>query len=164
MSRSDVADYASIVLQQCISERITALKEDRVALPISEYREKKAAVVVLTQVKKNVLRDGFTGVSILPSLNKWIAALDLPNADPDVLSELVAYHAASPMDVLPADILGKLLHTTKIGNLLLDCATAWQQNEGHTIQVTRRLTQVDSLIAELFRGQPNFVDMADGAP
>ena len=41
MSRSDVADYASIVLQQCISERLTALKEDRVALPISEYRERK---------------------------------------------------------------------------------------------------------------------------
>ena len=164
MSRSDVADYASIVLQQCISERLTALKEDRVALPISEYREKKTAVLMLMQVKTNVIRDGFTGVSFVPGLNKWIAVLDLPNADPDVLSELVAYHAASPLDVLPADILSKLLHTTKLGNLLLDGATAWQQSEGHTIQVARRLTQAESLIAELLRGQPSIVDMADGLP
>ena len=112
---------------------------------------------------KNVTRDGFTGVSILPNLNKWIAVLDLPHADPDVLCELVADHAASPeREFPPTDILGQLLHTTKIGNRLLDCAAAWVKEEGRTIQVTRRLSQVDSLIEQLLKDQPNIVDMADG--
>ncbi len=52
MPRSDVKEYASIVLQQCISERLTALKEDQVGRPLAQYREKKAALLMLVQVKK----------------------------------------------------------------------------------------------------------------
>lgn len=159
--RDDVKEYASIVLQQCISERITALKEEQVGRPLAEYIDKKAAVDMLEQVKNNLVRDGFAGACILSRLNKWIAALDLPNADPDVLSELVADHAAAPDEFLPTDILGQLMHTTKIGTRLLDSAAAWLKDEGEQIHVKRRLTKVDSLMEQILLQQPTMVSMAD---
>jgi hypothetical protein len=165
MPRSDVKEYASIVLQQCISERLTALKEDQVGRPLAQYREKKVALLMLAQVKTNVTRDGFTGVDIVPNLNKWIAVLDLDHADPFVVCDLAADHAANPeRDFPPTDILGQLLHTTKLGIRLLDLAAAWVKDEGETMYVKQCISKVDSLIAQLLKDKPNIADIADGMP
>ena len=126
MPHKDVMGYASLVLQQCMSDRINELNEAHVGRPLCDYPEKKAALAMLEKVKKHCDVDGFAGADALPSIRSWITVLDLEHANPAWLAELVKDYANEPKDnISPTDILGQLLYTTKLGARLLDCAAAW---------------------------------------
>ena len=160
MPRADVLAYASMVLQQCMSERINGLNDAQVGLPLSEYPEKKAVLAMFEEIKSKCVVDGFAGVDGLPSMKQWTDVLDLQRADPDVLSQLVKDYVSPEDDFEPNDILAQLLYTTKLGNRLLDCAVHWQQDEGDTIEASRLVSKVDSMVEQLLRNKANIADMA----
>jgi len=155
MPHKDVMNYASIVLQQCRSDRINELNEAHVGRPFCDYLEKKAALAMLEQIKQYCEVVGFAAVDSLPSIRSWIMVLDLEHANPDWLSELVKDYANDPKDNLsPTDILGQLLYTTKLGARLLDCAVAWAKDEGEMIYVAGRIGQIEILIRQLLQDKP----------
>ena len=162
MPECDALDYASIVLQQCMSERINAISDDKSGLPPSACPEKKAALAMLDGIKKHSLDDGFAAVGALPSMNEWIAVLDLLHADPFVVCDLVKEYANNPKSEFSStDILSQLMYTTKLGQRLLDCAVAWVKDETNTLEVSQRIRKVESLIGEVLLHQPNMADEAD---
>ena len=163
MPRSEVISYASIVLQQCMSDCINDLTEAQVGLPLSDYPKKKEALAMLEHIAGHCTVDGFAGVDALPSIKKWIILLDLEHANPDSLLELVGeYEAGAKDDLPPTDILGLLLYTTKIGARLLNCAVAWAQTEEETLFVSRHIARMDKLIGQVLQDKPKMVDMDDG--
>ena len=155
MSRDEVLSYASLVLQQCMSECINALNEAQVARSLAEYPEKKAVHAMFVQVLKHCAVDGFAGGARRASIMKWILVLDLPNADQDLLSELVKFYEDDPNPEFSSDdILGTFLHTTKIGTRLLECAAAWAKDE----ETGRRITRIESFITQLLNDKPKIWD------
>ena len=160
MPRSEVISYASIVLQQCMSDCINDFTEAQVGLPLSDYPKKKEALAMLEHIAGHCTVDGFAGVDALPSIKKWIILLDLEHANPDSLLELVGeYEAGAKDDLPPTDILGLLLYTTKIGARLLNCAVAWAQTEEETLFVSRHIARMDKLIGQVLQDKPKMVEM-----
>ncbi len=77
----------------------------------SDNAEKKGVIEMLDRIKSNSkVESGFAAAAVWPSMTRWKAALDLQNADPDVLSELARDSAATGDAIVsPTDILGTLL-------------------------------------------------------
>ena len=165
MPREEVLSYASLVLQQCISESINSLTESQVGRPLSEYPKKKDVHAMLVKINKYCTVDGFAGCDAQASIEKWILVLDLEHADPHRLSEFAAHYEANPKEaaemVSPTDILGQLLYTTSLGTRLLDSAVAMAKDEASMLEVVRCINKVDSLMESLLQEEPSMAELED---